>query len=165
AEGATVVRGAAELRVKESDRIATMATGLRTLGARVDETDDGATIHGGAQLGSGAVDSHGDHRIAMSFAIAAQLAAGEVRIRDVDNVATSFPGFDALAREVGFGLRTAQGRLAPAGAPGRAAPASPAVEVEVHRHLDGGRDRLAIAHGRLEGPAAHCLFGGAVEFA
>lgn len=108
AEGATVVRGAAELRVKESDRIATMATGLRTLGARVDETDDGATIHGGAQLGSGAVDSHGDHRIAMSFAIAAQLAAGEVRIRDVDNVATSFPGFDALAREVGFGLRTAQ---------------------------------------------------------
>ncbi|TWG88197.1 3-phosphoshikimate 1-carboxyvinyltransferase [Luteimonas sp. J16] len=107
AKGPTVVRGAAELRVKESDRIATMAAGLRTLGARVDETPDGATIHGGARLGSGEVDSHGDHRIAMSFAIAAQLAAGEVRIRDVENVATSFPGFDALARGAGFGLRIA----------------------------------------------------------
>ena len=107
AEGATVVRGAAELRVKESDRIATMAAGLRALGVRVDETPDGATIHGGGQLHGGAVDSHGDHRIAMSFAVAAQLAQGEVRIGDVANVATSFPGFDALARGVGFGLATA----------------------------------------------------------
>ena len=107
AEGTTVVRGASELRVKESDRIATMATGLRTLGARIDETPDGAVIHGGARFGAGAVESHGDHRIAMSFAIAAQLAEGEVRVRDVANVATSFPGFDALARESGFGLRQA----------------------------------------------------------
>ena len=107
AEGATVVRGAAELRVKESDRIATMAAGLRALGVRVDETPDGATIHGGGTLHGGTVDSHGDHRIAMSFAVAAQLARGEVRIGDVANVATSFPGFDALARGAGFGLATA----------------------------------------------------------
>ena len=107
AEGATVVRGAAELRVKESDRIATMAAGLCTLGVRVDETPDGATIHGGATLHGGAIDSHGDHRIAMSFAIAAQMADGAVRIGDVANVATSFPGFDTLARGAGFGLATA----------------------------------------------------------
>ena len=106
AEGATVVRGAAELRVKESDRIATMAVGLRALGARVDETPDGATIHGGS-LHGGEIDSHGDHRIAMAFAVVAQCASGEVRIGDVANVATSFPGFDALARSVGFGLRPA----------------------------------------------------------
>ena len=106
AEGATVVRGAAELRVKESDRIATMATGLRALGIAVDETADGATIHGGT-LHGGEVESHGDHRIAMSFCIAAQRAAGEVVVHDVANVATSFPGFDTLARSVGFGLRQA----------------------------------------------------------
>ena len=104
AEGSTVVTGAAELRVKESDRLAAMATGLRTLGVQVDETEDGATIHGGATLGSGTIESHGDHRIAMSFAIAGQLSNGEVRINDVANVATSFPGFDALAGGAGFGL-------------------------------------------------------------
>ncbi|WP_024890599.1 3-phosphoshikimate 1-carboxyvinyltransferase [Luteimonas huabeiensis] len=106
AEGATVVRGASELRVKESDRIGTVAAGLRALGVRVDETADGATIHGGA-LGGGRIDSHGDHRVAMAFAVAAQRASGEVAIDDVANVATSFPGFDALAREAGFGLRIA----------------------------------------------------------
>ncbi|MGJ4730258.1 3-phosphoshikimate 1-carboxyvinyltransferase [Luteimonas sp. SDU101] len=105
ARGDTVVRGAAELRVKESDRIATMATGLRTLGASIDETPDGAVIRGGAPLGAGSIQSHGDHRIAMSFAVAAQLAQGEVRIEDVANVATSFPGFDALASGAGLGLR------------------------------------------------------------
>lgn len=106
AQGRTVVRGAAELRVKESDRIATMADGLRTLGVQVDETADGATIHGGAGLaGGGRIDSHGDHRIAMSFAVAAQISSGDLRIDDVDNVATSFPGFDNLARTSGFGLR------------------------------------------------------------
>ena len=102
AEGKTVVRGAAELRVKESDRLASMATGLRTLGIQVDETADGATIHGG-KLSGGAVQSHDDHRIAMAFSVAAQLASGEVRIADVANVATSFPGYDALAERVGFG--------------------------------------------------------------
>ena len=106
ASGQTVVRGAAELRVKESDRIATMAAGLRQLGIRVDETPDGATIHGGQLLG-GAVDSHGDHRVAMAFAVAGQLADGPVRIGDTANVATSFPGFAALARGLGFGLGSA----------------------------------------------------------
>ena len=103
AEGSTVVRGAAELRVKESDRIAVMAEGLRALGIRVDETPEGATIHP-ASMHGGSVESHADHRIAMAFAVAAQVATGDVRIRDVANVATSFPGFDALARGAGFGL-------------------------------------------------------------
>jgi len=103
AQGTTTIRDAAELRVKESDRIATMAQGLRALGIEVDEHPDGATIVPGP-LGAGTVDSHGDHRIAMSFAVAAQRAAGEVRIEDVANVATSFPGFDALARDSGIWL-------------------------------------------------------------
>jgi 3-phosphoshikimate 1-carboxyvinyltransferase len=101
-----VVRGAAELRVKESDRLASMAAGLRALGIRVDETPDGATVFPGALQG-GLVESHDDHRIAMAFAVAAQRAAGEVLVRDVANVATSFPGFDALARGAGFGLENA----------------------------------------------------------
>jgi len=102
ASGNTVVRGAAELRVKESDRLASMSTGLRALGIRVDETADGATLHGG-RIGSGAVESHGDHRIAMAFSVAAQVASGEIEISEVANVATSFPNYDALARSVGFG--------------------------------------------------------------
>jgi 3-phosphoshikimate 1-carboxyvinyltransferase len=109
AQGATVVSGAAELRVKESDRIAAMATGLRALGARVEERPDGALIEGGGlhggMLRGGRIESHGDHRIAMAFAVAGQLAQGEVAITDVANVATSFPGFDVLARQAGFGLR------------------------------------------------------------
>ena len=103
AEGPTVVRGAAELRVKESDRLGVMAAGLRTLGLRVDETADGATNFPGA-LGGGDIASQHDHRIAMAFAVAAQRVTGEVRIRDVDTVATSFPGFAELARGTGFGL-------------------------------------------------------------
>jgi 3-phosphoshikimate 1-carboxyvinyltransferase len=103
AQGRTVVRGAAELRVKESDRIATMAAGMRALGIRIEETPDGAIIDGGA-IGAGVVGSHGDHRIAMSFAIAGLLAKGEVTIRDCANVATSFPGFMALANGCGFSL-------------------------------------------------------------
>ncbi|WP_242107410.1 3-phosphoshikimate 1-carboxyvinyltransferase [Luteimonas aquatica] len=104
AQGATVIRGAAELRVKESDRLAAMSAGLQALGIEVEESPDGAVVQGGALRG-GRIDSLGDHRIAMAFAAAAQRAGGEVRIDDVDNVATSFPGFDALAREAGFGLR------------------------------------------------------------
>lgn len=104
ADGPTVVRGAAELRVKESDRLAAMANGLRALGLRVDETADGATIFPGP-LHGGSIDSHGDHRIAMAFAVAAQRAVGEVRVGDIANVATSFPGFDTLATGAGFALR------------------------------------------------------------
>lgn len=106
AGGRTTIRGAAELRVKESDRIATMASGLRTLGAVVEETPDGAVIHGG-QLGGGAVESHLDHRIAMSFAVAGLVAAAPVRIHDCAHVATSFPGFLELANGCGFALRGA----------------------------------------------------------
>ncbi|HEY6942225.1 3-phosphoshikimate 1-carboxyvinyltransferase [Dokdonella sp.] len=103
AEGTTRVRGAAELRVKESDRLAVMATGLRRLGVAVEETPDGAAIVGG-HIGGGEVDSAGDHRIAMSFAVAGAVASGPVRIGDCANVATSFPGFRDLARSVGLSL-------------------------------------------------------------
>ena len=103
AEGRTVIRGAAELRVKESDRLAAMATGLRALGITVDETPDGATIHGGT-LAGGTVESLTDHRIAMSFAVAGLVAQESVRINDCRHVATSFPGFMALANGCGFAL-------------------------------------------------------------
>ncbi|WP_426689941.1 3-phosphoshikimate 1-carboxyvinyltransferase [Rhodanobacter ginsengiterrae] len=106
ASGHTVIRGAAELRVKESDRIATMATGLRALGARIEETPDGAIIHGG-RLDGGTVESHLDHRIAMSFAVAGLVATAPVRINDCSHVATSFPDFPALANGCGFNLRDA----------------------------------------------------------
>ena len=104
AEGQTIVTGAAELRVKESDRLGAMSHGLRALGIQVDETEDGATIHGGT-LGGGRIDSHGDHRIAMAFSIAGQLSTSEVIIEDIANVATSFPAYDDLARNAGFALR------------------------------------------------------------
>lgn len=101
AEGVTRVRGAAELRVKESDRIATMARGLGSLGVQVHELEDGADVPGGPVRG-GEVDSHGDHRIAMAFTVLAQRAGGAVRIRDIDIVATSYPGFDIDMRGVGL---------------------------------------------------------------
>jgi 3-phosphoshikimate 1-carboxyvinyltransferase len=93
AEGVTRVWGAAELRVKESDRIATTAAMLRALGADVTEQPDGLTVTGGAPLHGGAIDSHGDHRIAMAGAIAALAATGESVIDGFDAVATSYPTF------------------------------------------------------------------------
>ena len=107
--GKTVFREVGELRVKESDRIATMAAGLCALGVDLDEAEDGATIRGraGTLLPGGArIDSHGDHRIAMAFAVAGQRSERALVIDDVANVATSFPGFEALARDVGFVLDT-----------------------------------------------------------
>jgi 3-phosphoshikimate 1-carboxyvinyltransferase len=101
AEGTTVLTGAEELRVKESDRIAVMAAGLRTLGVECRETNDGIVIQGGS-FGGGTVESHGDHRIAMAFAIAALRASDEIVIRDCRNVATSFPGFVDLANRAGL---------------------------------------------------------------
>lgn len=101
AEGTTRVRGAAELRVKESDRLAVMASGLAALGVHVEEFADGADIHGGP-FGGGSIDSHGDHRVAMAFAAAAQAGRAELRINDVSNVATSFPGFVEKAIAIGF---------------------------------------------------------------
>jgi 3-phosphoshikimate 1-carboxyvinyltransferase len=103
ARGRTRIRGAAELRVKESDRISVMARGLARLGTTVEETPDGAIIEGGA-LDGGEVDSAGDHRCAMSFAVAGLIAREPVRIRDCANVATSFPGFAELAHRCGFDL-------------------------------------------------------------
>lgn len=102
AEGETVVTGAEELRVKESDRIQTMCDGLRALGVAAIATPDGMRISGGRMRG-GVVDSRGDHRIAMSFAMAALRAEQPIRILDCLNVNTSFPGFAALA--AGAGLR------------------------------------------------------------
>lgn len=105
AEGRTVLRGAEELRVKESDRIQVMADGLLTLGARVEPTPDGIIIHGGL-LGGGEVHSHGDHRIAMAFSVASLRASAPIRIHDCANVATSFPNFLGLAAQAG--IRVAQ---------------------------------------------------------
>ena len=100
ARGTTRFSGIGELRVKESDRIAAMAEGLKALGIRVDESDDGAVVHGG-QLRAGTVQSFGDHRIAMAFAAATGTAEGPVSVQNVKNVATSFPGFDACMRQLG----------------------------------------------------------------
>jgi 3-phosphoshikimate 1-carboxyvinyltransferase len=107
AQGETWVTGAEELRVKESDRIAAMSAGLTALGVVHTALPDGMRIMGreqGSAFTSGEIDSFGDHRIAMSFAIASLRAAGAIEIRDVANVATSFPGFVPLAQSVGLAI-------------------------------------------------------------
>jgi 3-phosphoshikimate 1-carboxyvinyltransferase len=104
AEGETLVTGAEELRVKESDRIATMCQGLRSLGIAALPQPDGARIHGG-RLRGGTVDAHGDHRVAMSFAVAALRAEQPIHILDCANVNTSFPGFASLAQRSGLRLK------------------------------------------------------------
>jgi 3-phosphoshikimate 1-carboxyvinyltransferase len=103
ATGETVVTGAAELRVKESDRLAVMAEGLSALGIHCELLSDGLRLQGGAMHG-GVVQSHADHRIAMAFAIASLRASAPIRIEAVANVATSFPGFAATARHIGLDL-------------------------------------------------------------
>jgi 3-phosphoshikimate 1-carboxyvinyltransferase len=103
AEGETVLTGAEELRVKESDRIAVMAQGLKQVGIDARETPDGIVIRGGTIQGD-AVDSHGDHRIAMAFAMAALRAREPIRVCDCRNVATSFPNFSGLATQAGLSL-------------------------------------------------------------
>jgi len=102
AEGETLVRGAHELRVKESDRLAVMAEGLGRLGVEHELLPDGIWIRGGSGFSGGTIDSHGDHRIAMAFAVASVKASGALEIRDVANVATSFPGFVQTARSAGL---------------------------------------------------------------
>lgn len=104
AQGTTTVTGAGELRVKESDRIAAMAQGLQRLGVRVEVLPDGMRIEGG-KLAGGRVDSRGDHRVAMAFAVGSACAAGAIEIDDVANVATSFPGFAETARCVGLDVQ------------------------------------------------------------
>ena len=106
ASGETVVRGAGELRHKETDRIRVMADGLRALGIDVEELPDGARIRGG-RFRSGIVDSGGDHRVAMSFAVGAARAEGPVTVLDTANVATSYPGFAAQARAIGLDVTVA----------------------------------------------------------
>ena len=106
AEGETVVTGAAELRVKESDRLAAMADGLESVGVALERLPDGLLVHGGPVSG-GVVASRGDHRVAMSFAVLGARARSPIAIRDVQNVATSFPGFAATARAAGLRLEEA----------------------------------------------------------
>lgn len=104
ASGETLVRGALELRVKESDRLAAMAAGLSTLGVENQLLPDGLWIRGAEGLAGGTIDSRGDHRIAMAFAVAALRASAPIAILDVANVATSFPGFVETARAAGLGI-------------------------------------------------------------
>lgn len=93
AEGTTVIRDAAELKVKESNRIAIMVENLSAMGADIEETDDGMIIRGGRPLHGAVVDSRKDHRIAMTFAAAALAAEGETEIKDADCVDISYPEF------------------------------------------------------------------------
>ena len=93
AEGTTIIKDAAELKVKESNRIQVMADNLTALGCPVEPTEDGMVIHGGQPLHGAVIDSHKDHRIAMSFAVASLLIEGETRILDKECVQISFPGF------------------------------------------------------------------------
>ena len=93
AEGVTEIRDAAELRVKESDRIHAIAAELGRMGARVSERPDGLQIHGGTRLRGATVSSGGDHRMAMALVVAGLLADGETVVEDTDCIATSFPGF------------------------------------------------------------------------
>lgn len=113
ATGETVVTGAEELRVKESDRLAVMAEGLAAVGVQCQLFPDGIRIQGGSIRG-GRVHSHGDHRIAMSFAVASVRAREAIDIDDVANVGTSFPGFPQAARRIGLALQD------PGNSPGRA---------------------------------------------
>lgn len=94
AEGETVIRDAAELRVKETDRIAALSRNLQAMGVPVEEAPDGMTIQGGARLKGARLPSFGDHRIAMSFAVAGLFASGTTIIEDTGCVATSYPGFE-----------------------------------------------------------------------
>jgi 3-phosphoshikimate 1-carboxyvinyltransferase len=107
AEGETILTGAEELRVKESDRIQVMADGLTALGIDARPTPDGMRIRGGS-ISGGRVQSEGDHRIAMAFSVAGLRAAGEILVEDCANVNTSFPGFVGMAR--GLGLRISEQR-------------------------------------------------------
>ncbi|PCI08344.1 MAG: 3-phosphoshikimate 1-carboxyvinyltransferase [Gammaproteobacteria bacterium] len=104
AQGQTVVTGAEELRVKESDRIQVMADGLQVLGVNAQATDDGMIIQGG-DIGSGTVYSHDDHRIAMAFAMAGLCTSGDIHIEDCETVNTSFPGFAELVASCGLSIK------------------------------------------------------------
>ncbi len=100
AEGTTTIRDAKELRVKETDRIGTIAAELRKIGIEVEEREDGMIINGGRPIGTKEAKSHGDHRIAMSMAVAGLAADGEMLVTDTECIDTSFPGFEELIKKV-----------------------------------------------------------------
>ena len=100
AEGRTVIRDAAELKVKESNRIATVAEELRKMGAQVDETSDGLIIEGPTSLQGALLDSHGDHRIGMAMAVAGLASEGEVRVKGAEAISVSFPNFAEILKEL-----------------------------------------------------------------
>ncbi len=115
AEGQTVLTGAAELRVKESDRIQVMADGLKTLGIDCTPTDDGIIIEGKGKSGDwsaiftgGEIESHHDHRIAMSFSMAGLRNSGEIKIMGTETVATSFPTFTQLSNQAGLEIQVSE---------------------------------------------------------
>ena len=93
AEGVTTIQGASELRVKESNRLASIIDGLRALGAEVDEIEDGFTVRGGKQLRPASLKSHGDHRMIMTWTIASLLVEGDCSVDHIDNVNISYPDF------------------------------------------------------------------------
>jgi 3-phosphoshikimate 1-carboxyvinyltransferase len=103
AAGRTVVRDAAELRIKESDRIASIAAELRALGAHIEPLPDGFIVEGPTPLHGAVVDSHGDHRLAMALAVAGLVAEGEVVVENAGCMADSFPGFGALLEGLAAG--------------------------------------------------------------
>ena len=111
ASGKTVFSGLAELRVKESDRISAMSDGLRALGIEVEESEDGAILHGGRFM-AGEVQSFGDHRVAMSLAAAATISEGPVTVHDVATVETSFPGFVSCLQDIGVDIACVTGEAA-----------------------------------------------------
>lgn len=105
AQGETRITGAEELKVKESDRLGAMVRGLKAIGVEVEELPDGMVIQGRERWSGATIDAHGDHRISMSFAVAALRADSPMQIQDCANVATSFPGFADLVRNLGFDLQ------------------------------------------------------------
>ena len=105
AEGRTVVRDAQELRVKETDRIATTVSELKSMGARIQETADGFIVDGPTPLKGATVDSHGDHRLAMALAVAAVIADGETTIHNAHVTADSFPGFESTLRALNVNVQ------------------------------------------------------------
>ncbi len=141
AEGVTEVRDAAELRVKESDRIAALAEELRRMGARIEERPDGFLIHGPTPLRGAVVHSHGDHRLAMALAVAGLIARGETVVEDAACIADSFPGFVESLRHLGAEIEAE-------------------VEDPSHPASPGGRDGAAIPQGEDPGTARREPSGG-----
>lgn len=104
AEGKTILNGAAELRVKESDRIMSIANGLHSIGIETELFVDGMTVTGG-KIQGGTIDSFGDHRISMAFSMAGLMANKEITINNCINVNTSFPGFVELSKQAGLDIQ------------------------------------------------------------